>query len=216
MLRYALCLVATLAGLSPGYAQAPLSLPPNPPPLAISGPTSITEFTQATLSVTGSTGTPLWLDTPGLSITSLGQTAVVTGKPGTYVITAVGSTAAGLAKATVSLTINPTEKPRMIAVFDPAGLTSLPAGQVAIYQSTTIAASLAAQGIVWSQYSIGDVIPGENNDSTPFTQTTWGSKASGVGLPALVTFSSGVTSAAPLPFTEAAIVGQGVQLRRAK
>jgi hypothetical protein len=104
----------------------------------------------------------------------------------------------------------------MIAVFDPAGLTSLPAGQVAIYQSQTIIASLAAQGVIWSQYSIGDVIPGTTSDSVPFGQTTWGSRAASVGLPALVTVAHGVASAVVLPANEATIVGMAAQLKGAK
>jgi len=156
------------------------------------------------------------MDTPGLSITSFGNAAVCTGKPGAYQLTVVGTTPSGLAKATSSLVINPLEKPRMIAVFDPTALTSLPAGQVAIYQSTTIIASLAAQGVIWSQYSIGDVIPGTTSDSVPFSQTTWGSKAQGVGLPALVTCSSGVISAVVLPANEATIVGMAAQLKGVK
>jgi hypothetical protein len=218
-LRYALCCIALFAGLSPGYAQAPPSptpAPAQPSGLSITGPTSISEFTQATLTVQGSTGTPLWLETTGLSIVSSGSQAIVTGRPGQYLLTVIGNTPNGLAKATWSLTINPTEKPRFIAVFDPASLTSLPAGQVAIYQSTTIAASLAAQGVIWSQYSIGDVIPSASSDSMPFSQTTWGSKALGVGLPALVTCSQGVISAVPLPANEATIVGMAAQARGAK
>jgi hypothetical protein len=156
------------------------------------------------------------MDTPGLSITSLGATAVVTGRQGTYPVTAVAVTSTGLAKASITLTINPIERPKMIAVFDPSTLTSLPAGQVAIYQSTTIAASLAAQGVVWGQYSIGDVVPSKNSDSAPFASTTWGAAAVKIGLPALVKSSSGVVSAVPLPPTEAAIVGQGIQLKGAK
>ena len=203
-MRVLLCLILIA---TPAYAQAPAPTPsPAPVPassLSISGPTTIKVGNQAVLTLNGTTGNVLWLITPFASVYQDGQKAVITGAQGSYQINAITT---DLQQTPWTLTIEPLERPLAIAVFDPSALTSLPAGQVAIYQSSTIAGSLAAQGVTWLQYSITDVIPSKTG-STPFGGSTWGRAALAAGLPALVSSVNGVVSAVPLPADVPTVVG---------
>jgi hypothetical protein len=101
----------------------------------------------------------------------------------------------------------------MMAIFDPTSLTSLPAGQVGIYQSTTLASSLQSNGVTWLQYQLGDQIPAKGG-SASLSSTTWGQAASQCGLPALVQSNNGVVSAIPLPQTQAQIVQMAFDIKR--
>ncbi len=156
-----------------------------------------------------------WLIRPKVGEYRSGQTIVFAGPPGSYDVIAfvVDSGQPLILEASVTITPAEQAKPLMIAIWDPSTLTSLSAGQVAIYQSTTIAATLSASGgTTWLSYSISDVIPTKGG-SSPMSQTTYGSRALAIGLPALVTVSNGVTNAIPLPQTEAEIVGMARRVR---
>jgi hypothetical protein len=212
-----LCTALLLAS-SPGYAQAPS--PPVPPPSAptsLVGATTVPENGLVQLTVSPSPTSVAWLVMPDVSQFATGSTLVFAGPAGSYTVVALAIVAAQpvILKTTVTITSASQAQPLAIAIFDPSTLTSLPAGQVAIYQSTTIGPALAQNGVVWLQYQIGDVIPSKGG-STPLSSTTWGTAALQAGLPSLVTSTNGVVSAIPLPATQAALIQQLGNLTRGK
>lgn len=206
-----------------GHSQPPTPPPvptpaPSPVQLVISGPKTFPEHTLAQYTVPGANGVG-WLVLPVGSgstvIISSSNTLVFTAPPGSYQILAATSQNGNIIFLTLAVTVTPdssTNKPLAIAVFDPSTLTSLPAGQAAIYTSTTISSSLSAQGVTWLQYSVGDVVPTLKGGS-PFISTRWGTLAQSAGLPALVLSNNGTVSAGPLPQTEAAIITKVLSAR---
>jgi hypothetical protein len=205
-------LLLSFAG-SLGSAQTPPPVPPAPPipptptSLAISGPSSVAVYELAKFTVTGGTVTSVaWDVTPPASTDVVGQQLDVTGKPQDYVVTAFVASNGQLSILKANFTI---EAPKIlaIAIFDPSTLTSLPAGQAAIYQSSTLADSLRLQGVTYLQYQMGDTVQNKGG-SIPLSQTTWGQQAVAAGLPALVTQVGGTISAVPLPASQAEILQQ--------
>jgi hypothetical protein len=212
-----LCL-ALFVGSSPVSAQAPT--PPNPPPSAptsLVGATTVPENGLVQLTVSPSPTSVAWLVMPDVSQYATGSTLVFAAAPGSYTVVALAIVAGqpAILKTSVTITSGSQPTPLAIAIFDPTSLTSLPSGQIAIYQSTTIAQALQSQGITWLQYQIGDTIP-TRPGSTPLGSTKWGSAALQAGLPALVTSTGGVVSAVPLPQTQAALIQQLGNLTRGK
>jgi hypothetical protein len=200
--------VAFFVACSPGFAQAPAPTPMPVSALTISGETTVAEnhFVQLTLS--GGTAKCAWLTIPTASQFVAGQTLLFTGPPGTYQIICAANQGDQPLFLQAQVTITPSATPSgplAIAIFDPSTLTTLPAGQASIYQSTTIGPSLAAMGVTWLQYSSTDVIPTKNG-SSPITQTKWGQAAIQCGFSALVTSVGGTINAIPLPANEAAVI----------
>ncbi len=91
---------------------------------------------------------------------------------------------------------NPTPVPTgnvwAIAIFDMSQDISLPAGQLEIKGSPTIAAEVKALGAIWRRYDIGEKLP-KGSGTILVPDTNWGREAAKVGWPALVfTDSTGV------------------------
>lgn len=201
---FAISIAVLLCG-SPAFSQTPSPSPT--PTLSISGATQIATNGQAVLTLTGPATSVIWLVSPQppTPLYQRGMDCVFTGS-GSYAVTAVALTAGQLSQTSTQVVFGGSPTPLAIAIFDPSTLTSLPAGQIAIYQSSTIAPSLASQGVTWLQYHSTDVIPAAGGTSVPIMQTKWGTAALQVGLPAYVTSNNGVVSAIPLPQSQAAIV----------
>ena len=199
----AITLFSLLFVSSVGFSQNP---PSAPVAISIQGQLAVPEDTPADLTVVGTTGAVAWVILPQVNAITYGQRCQFLAPPGKYSVIAVAISGGQPITAQVSVTLGNSAKPLGIAIFDPQTLTSLPVGQVAIYQSPTIAASLASAGVTWLVYQSGDVVPAKGG-SIPLNSTTWGKAAAQVGLPALVMCGNGVTTAFPLPATEQAIIG---------
>ena len=100
-------------------------------------------------------------------------------------------------------TPSPTTEKWALAIFDPT--QTMTTAQAAIFNSTTIEASL--NPINWHVYYTTDVVP-TSSGTGPISSTIWGTAATNIGLPSLVTIDStgSVLNVVPLPATEAAIV----------
>jgi len=208
-----LILILTFSS-SIGHSQTPPPTPPLPVPIlipSIKGPSTFAEGTLANYSVPGYSNVAYKTYPPvsGSSFLTSDGVFIFTASPGSYYIEAAGADKDNKIffldlAVTVTSSADPIG-PLAIAIFDPATLTSLPAGQVGIYESQTIASSLYTNGVIWLSYGSLDVIPTKTG-SSPLSKTTWGSQALQIGLPALVTSINGAVTAVPLPQTEAAII----------
>jgi hypothetical protein len=206
----------------PLYAQVPAPLPtpipvPVPPlptpvpvpvvPLSISGPSSFLEGTLAQYTINNPVALQqaAWIVLPvgsGSQYQSPDGTFVFTAPAGQYQLIAATSLNNKISFLTLSITVTSVASKHIaISIFDSTQLTSLPAGQIAVYQSNTISKSLLDHGITYFQYDTHDVIP-TINGSSPIVATVWGSHAKAVGLPALVLVNNGKTVGVPLPADE--------------
>jgi hypothetical protein len=209
-----------LLAIAQPVPPAPPVIPPSM--LVISGPSIVVEHNLARYYIDGAPNAGWFVYPPGSGSTyepgdgSLIFTAAPNpgGVPAIYQLTAaVGSIGGKTTFLTKAVTVNPdpgktppvppvVNKKLAIAIFDPTTLTSLSQGHVAIYQSPTIASRLASANVTWLQYDADDVIPTKGG-SHPILNTSWGSAAKSVGLPALVKVNGSAISAVPLPASEA-------------
>lgn len=221
LLSFAFVLQLVCAGAQP--APVPPAPPVPAPALAITGKTTVSVYEEVILNLTGGKAPCAWLVMPDVSEWSSGQTLVFTGAPGTYsviclavsngqpvilkVVATIGTPAPvpppGPAPPPPGPTpppVPPANPPWMaIMIVDTTSQSGLPAGQLAIWVSQTIARTLLAKGVYFKRLDV-------NNPS--ISTAAWKQALAGKPIPALVVLdkSARILSSGPLPREEIDVI----------
>lgn len=218
LLSFAFVLQLVCAGAQPA-PPAPAPAPVPMPALAITGKLTVNEHQECILTLTGGTASCAWLIMPEASEYSAGQTLVFTGAPGSYsvICLAVSNGQPVILKVTAIILGSapppgpppppgptpppvppapPANPPWMaLMIVDTTSQQALPAGQLAIWVSQTVAKTLLAKGVYFKRLDI-------NNPS--IATAAWKQALTGAVLPVLVVIdkSGTILSKGPLPRDE--------------
>lgn len=225
LLSFAFVLAISCTGAQPAPAPPTPPAPAPIPALAITGKTTVPEQTLCVLTLTGGTASCAWLVMPDTSEWSSGQTLIFCGPPGSYsvICLAVSGGQPVILKVTAVILGSapvpppgptppppgptpppvppapPANPPYMaIMIVDTTSQQALPAGQLAIWVSQTVAKTLLAKGVYFKRLDI-------NNPS--IATAAWKNALGGQVMPVLVVLdkSGTILSKGPLPRDEISV-----------